>query len=129
MKKKILLSLFALTLSIISNTTFGQIDTTYVTAQKKIENAQKIPISLSVLNANEIEKLQLNNIKDIKSIVPNFFSADPGDGRNVTSIRGIATTSYDPTIAVNIDGVNQFNLDTYIPELFDIERILGTSCW
>ncbi len=38
-------------------------------------------------------------------------------------MRGIATTSYDPTVATYIDGVNQFNLDTYIAQLFDVERI------
>ncbi|MGI8638214.1 MAG: TonB-dependent receptor, partial [Segetibacter sp.] len=57
------------------------------------------------------------------AIAPNMYAADPGDKRNVTSIRGITTTSYDPAVATYIDGVNQFNLDTYIGSLFDIERI------
>ena len=55
------------------------------------------------------------NNKDISGFVPNLYSADPGDNRDVVSIRGIATTSYDPAVATYIDGVNQFNLDTYIP--------------
>jgi iron complex outermembrane recepter protein len=45
------------------------------------------------------------------------------DNRNATSIRGIGTTSYDPAVATYVDGVNQFNLDTYIPQLTDVERI------
>ncbi|MCG7859656.1 TonB-dependent receptor plug domain-containing protein, partial [Flavihumibacter sediminis] len=46
-----------------------------------------------------------------------------GDERNVVGIRGITTTSYDPAVAVYVDGVNQFSLDTYIPQLNDVERI------
>ena len=63
------------------------------------------------------------NSKDLSAIVPNLYTADPGDRRNVSSLRGIATTSYDPAVATYIDGVNQFSLDTYIAQLFDVERI------
>ena len=55
--------------------------------------------------------------------MPNLFSNNSGDERNVTSIRGITTTSYDPAVTTYIDGVNQFSLDTYIPQLTDVERI------
>ena len=94
-----------------------------VTAQKTAESVQKIPFAISAINAQQTKDLQLWDIKHLSTIIPNVYSADPGDGRNVTSIRGIATTSYDPTVAVYIDGVNQFSLDTYIPSLHDIERI------
>jgi len=94
-----------------------------VTAQKKEELAQKIPLSLTVFSRNTIEQLKLWSNKDISGIVPNLYSSDPGDHRDAISIRGISTTSYDPAIVTYIDGVAQFNLDTYIPTLNDIERI------
>ena len=110
-------------LSTISIQVFAQLDTVKVTAQKRIELLQKAPIAVSNLNSQQITAFRVWNIKDMSGIIPNIYSADPGDGRDVTAIRGIATTSYDPTTAVYIDGVNQFNLDTYIPNLFDIDRI------
>ena len=110
-------------LSILSIHVFAQLDTVKVTAQKRIELLQKSPLAVSNLNSQQISAYRVWNIKDISGIIPNIYSADPGDGRDVTAIRGIATTSYDPTTAVYIDGVNQFNLDTYIPNLYDIERI------
>ena len=61
--------------------------------------------------------------KDLKGIVSNLYAADPGDGRNVISIRGITSTSYDPAVVTYIDGVPQFTLDTYIPQLFDVDHI------
>lgn len=112
-----------LLLSIISTQTIAQLDTVVVTAQKRTELLQKTPLALSSINATQINAYRVWNTKELSGIIPNMYSADPGDGRDVTAIRGIATTSYDPSTAVYIDGVNQFNLDTYIPNLYDIERI------
>ncbi|HEY1871217.1 MAG TPA: TonB-dependent receptor plug domain-containing protein, partial [Chitinophagaceae bacterium] len=100
-----------------------QLDEVIVTAEKKEENLQKIPSSISVLNSKNVEDYRLWNTKDLTAIIPNLYSANPGDGRNVTSIRGITSSSYDPAVTTYIDGVNQFSLDTYMPQLFDVERI------
>ena len=100
-----------------------KLDEVIVTAEKKDENIQNIPVSISALNGKNIEDYRLWNSRDLTAIVPNLYAANPGDGRNVTSIRGITSTSYDPAVTTYIDGVNQFTLDTYIPQLFDVERI------
>jgi len=100
-----------------------QLDAVVVTAQKTEEEIQKIPVSITALSSRQIQQYRLWNSKDISAITPNLYSANSGDNRNVTSIRGIATTSYDPSVATYIDGVNQFGLDTYIAQLSDIERI------
>lgn len=94
-----------------------------VTAEKEDINLQSVPYSVSALEGSKVEQYRIWNIREISTIIPNLYSADPGDNRNVTSIRGIATTSYDPAVATYIDGVNQFSLDTYIAPLFDVERI------
>jgi iron complex outermembrane recepter protein len=100
-----------------------QLDAVLVSAQKKDEWLQNVPFSVTALSSQQITNYRLWNAKQLTAIVPNLYSADPGDGRNVTSIRGITTTSYDPAVATYVDGVNQFGLDTYIPQLFDVERI------
>lgn len=100
-----------------------QLDAVVVTAQKTEEEVQKVPFSITALSSRQIQQYRLWNSKDITAITPNLYSANSGDNRNVTSIRGIATTSYDPSVATYIDGVNQFGLDTYIAQLSDIERI------
>ncbi len=100
-----------------------QLDAVIVTAEKKEDDIQKIPSSISNISSEQVEQYRLWNAKDITAISPNVYSANPGDNRNVTSIRGVTTTSYDPAVATYIDGVNQFNLDTYIAPIFDIERI------
>ena len=111
------------TANFILEASMNTLDEIIVTAQKKEELVQKIPSSITALGAKQVNAFGLWNTKEITGIIPNLYSADPGDGREVTSVRGIATSSYDPTVTTYIDGVNQFSLDTYIPSLFDIERI------
>ncbi|MEJ7588972.1 MAG: TonB-dependent receptor [Ferruginibacter sp.] len=100
-----------------------QLEAVTVTAEKKEELLHNIPVSITALSSRQVSEFRLWNIKDLTAIVPNMYSGNSGDERNVTSIRGITTTSYDPSVATYIDGVNQFSLDTYIPQLSDIERI------
>ncbi len=100
-----------------------QLDGVFVTAQKKEEFLQKVPVSITALPARLVQEYRLWNSKDLTAIVPNLYAANPGDDRNVTTIRGITTTSYDPAVSTYIDGVSQFSLDTYIAQLWDVERI------
>src|SRR5690606_12879009 len=83
-----------------------QLDAIIVTAEKKEDDLQRIPVSISNISSQQVEDYRLWNIKDITAISPNVYSANPGDNRNVTSIRGVTTTSYDPAVATYIDGVN-----------------------
>ncbi len=100
-----------------------QLDAVIVSAQKKEENVQNIPLSVSALSSKNVDEYRLWNNKDLTAIIPNLYAGNPGDGRNVISIRGITSSSYDPAVTTYVDGVNQFTLDTYIPQLFDVERI------
>ncbi|HYE53280.1 MAG TPA: TonB-dependent receptor, partial [Chitinophagaceae bacterium] len=99
------------------------LDEVIVTAQKREEQLRNIPFSLSVISSREARQFRLWNSEDLTGIVPNLYAADPGDNRNVISIRGVTSTSYDPAVVTYVDGVSQFSLDTYIAELLDIERI------
>jgi iron complex outermembrane receptor protein len=110
-------------LNIILQSPYKRLDEVIVSALKKEEPLQKLPAGITALSARKAEEYRLWDVKDLTAIVPNLYAADPGDKRNVSSVRGIVSTSYDPAVATYVDGVNQFNLDTYIPQLFDVERI------
>ncbi len=100
-----------------------KLDEVVVSSEKREQKLQDLPASVSSFSSQQIEDYRIQNTRDLSTIIPNLYSSDPGDGRNVTSIRGIGTTSYDQAVATYIDGVNQFGLDTYIASLFDVERI------
>lgn len=99
------------------------LDDVVVSAQKKDEEMQQVPLAVTSLSARQVKQYRIWNSNELTAIVPNLYSANSGDDRNVTSIRGITTTSYDPAVATYIDGVNQFGLDTYIANLFDVDKI------
>ena len=111
------------TLNITLSESNEQLDEVVVSSEKMEQQAQKIPSAISVISAKQVADYRLWNVKDLTSIVPNMYSASPGDDKNNTSIRGITSTSYDQPVATYVDGVNQFRLDAYIPQLIDIERI------
>ncbi|MBS1929213.1 MAG: TonB-dependent receptor [Chitinophagaceae bacterium] len=94
-----------------------------VSAEKTEGTNLKKPLSITVINGEKIAFQNLGSQDELTAMVSNLYIANSGDGRNVASIRGIGTTSYDPAVATYIDGVNQFSLDTYISPLWDIERI------
>ena len=100
-----------------------QLEEVTVTAQKQEENPQKIPVAVSHISEEEIRQARIWQARDIGGVFPNFYASHSGDGRNVMGIRGITTTSYDPAVAVYVDGVIQFGLDTYSNGLLDVERI------
>ncbi len=104
----------------IPETQLGEV---MVTAQKETENLQKVPFSVSAIDDRRVEEMNLWQTKDLRGYIPNLYSSNPGDNRNVISIRGITTTSYEPAVATYVDGVNQFGLDTYFFLLNDVERI------
>jgi iron complex outermembrane receptor protein len=100
--------------------TLGEVS---VSADRRETREAVTPASITTFGTRDIRGFRLWDLKEISALVPGLYSADPGDGRNVTTIRGIGTTSYDPAVVTYIDGVSQFNLDTYIPQLIDVERI------
>ncbi|SEN76689.1 iron complex outermembrane recepter protein [bacterium A37T11] len=100
-----------------------RLDEATVSALRQEENPKQAPVSLSVVSPKQIADQNIWNIRDLTALVPNLNLANPGDNRNVSSIRGIGSSSYTPAIATYVDGVNQFSLDTYIPDLYDIARI------
>ena len=100
-----------------------QLEPVLVTAEKKTEETKQVAGTVAVFGVRDVDNYRLWQSKDLGGVVSNFNAANPGDGRNVISIRGITSTSYDPAVVTYIDGVSQFNLDTYIPQLFDVEKI------
>jgi iron complex outermembrane recepter protein len=110
-------------INIVLTESNAQLEEVVVSAEKIEQNAQKLPLAISTISSKQVADYRLWNIKDLTSIVPNMYTASAGDDKNFTSIRGIASSSYDQPVATYVDGVNQFRLDTYIPQLIDIERV------
>jgi iron complex outermembrane recepter protein len=111
------------TVNLVAQNTDYQLEEVVVTAEKSENTVMKTPASISVLNQQQIQANRIWNLQEVSNLLPNVSLANPGEDRNVTSIRGVVNASYDQTVAVVIDGVVQFDNDTYIGQLPDAERI------
>jgi iron complex outermembrane receptor protein len=109
--------------SVLMESNSIRLDEVVVSSNKKQANILNTPGSISSINAKQIRDMRIWEISDLSGFAPNLFISNSGDNRNVTGIRGMVTTSYDQSVATYVDGVAQFNLDTYIPQLNEIESI------
>lgn len=66
-----------------------------VTAQRREERLQDVPMSITVLTGKDIEQQQLVGMNDYLRSTPGVSFIDQGVGRNTTIIRGISTSPQD----------------------------------
>ena len=83
-----------------------ELDTIIVTAQKRSERIQDVPMSISVVNAEKLADRGQVQLTDYFAQVPGLSMNARGSGRTQLIMRGIATaTEQNPTVGVVIDDV------------------------
>src|ERR1035438_6084421 len=87
-----------------------------VTAQRRTENIQDVPISIRALTAETLTQLNIQTLGDYIKYLPNVTAASNGPGQNEVYMRGLAagsqgsqgsgSTGLWPNVAIYLD--NQF---------------------
>ncbi len=106
----------------------GYIEEIIVTASKRAQTLQEVPIAVSVVTGEVLEKAQIHDIKDLQSLVPslrvtqlqttgntNFIIRGFGNGANNAGI--------EPSVGVFIDGVYRSRSASALADLPNLERI------
>ncbi|MGG6462466.1 TonB-dependent receptor [Solilutibacter silvestris] len=62
-----------------------------VTAQKRRENMQKVPISIQVLGQQKLEELHVNKFEDYAKLIPSISFQNDGPGFNKPYMRGVVS--------------------------------------
>jgi iron complex outermembrane receptor protein len=103
----------------------GDIEEIIVTAQKRSERLQDVPIQVDVLTAEALANRQIEQTSEVSRIVPNFWVQRTGNySDSVVVLRGIAQASRsDSPIAVIVDGVPQDDTKQFNMRLFDVSSI------
>ena len=92
------------------------LDTVIVTARKREEIEQAVPISISSYSQADLDRLNISTIEDLRFVAPSVYIAPTTfrqDTLNVTirgqrdfdSSSGQSVMSFDPAAAVYMDGV------------------------
>lgn len=107
------------------------IEEVLVTATKKAvaENAQTVPIAVSVFSGEALESAQMNNMSDLQVWIPNVQLEEHTTVPSSTSfsIRGLGTGSSipsdDPPVGVFMDGIVMGILHGSNLDVFDLETV------
>lgn len=112
-----------------SNAASQQLDAVVVTAQKRKENLNEVPISISVLSGDQLQKRRIENYEDLTRAVPDLsFTAGGNSGLTNIEIRGVSSSSGSATVGTYLDDVsmtvpNTLDVGATEPRFFDIDQV------
>ncbi|MDE0884658.1 MAG: TonB-dependent receptor, partial [Myxococcota bacterium] len=106
----------------------GGIEEMLVTASKRAETLQSVPISMTALGGETLRDAGITTFSDLQNFVPNLEIIPVTDTRSTSiRIRGIGSVGsnagIDPSVGVFIDGVYQGRAGMSVGDLLDIERV------
>jgi len=106
-----------------------QLEEIIVTARKREESIQDVPVAVTALSAAELQRSSIRDLRDITAFVPNLLidKVSALQGGAAIAIRGVSyqeiDKSLDPGVGVLLDGVYLGTNAGQILENFDIERL------
>lgn len=105
------------------------LDAVQVTARKREETLQEVPVAVTAFTAETLDKLNIRDISDLDAQVPNFtIYAARGSSSTVTAyIRGVGQSDplwgVDPGVGIYLDDVYIARPQGALLDVFDVERI------
>ena len=99
-----------------------------VTATKREQTLQEIPVAVSVTTAETIERAQIRDLKDLSSVVPSLRVNQQASATNTNFIirgfgNGANNPGIEPSVGVFVDGVYRSRSAAQIGDLPDIQRV------
>ena len=98
-----------------------------VTARKREESLQNVPISISAYAGAALDKAGYADLSNVSRVAPNVYFEAADRSRPLIYIRGIGTRGYDggsdPSVGVFLDGVYQGRFGGLDVDLDDVQRV------
>jgi iron complex outermembrane receptor protein len=98
-----------------------------VTAQKRAENVQDVPISVTAFSGETLDAAGVQDIRDLRRITPSLYLATSSNTSNTRiMLRGIGTngnTAVEPSVATFVDGVYVPRIGSMLAGLNDIGSV------
>lgn len=106
------------------------VDEVIVTAQKREENIQSVPISIQALGTEKLAQHQVTRLDDFVKLLPSVSYQSDGPGRAQIYFRGIssgsdgARTGPSPTVGLYVDDIPLTTIANSIDlHVYDIDRV------
>ena len=96
-----------------------------VTARRRSEAFQDVPVTISVFDENEIRAAGIERPRDFVNLTPNVTLVETqNQGNAFITVRGISQArNSEPSVAVIVDGVLMSNPAQFNQELFDVQQV------
>jgi iron complex outermembrane recepter protein len=107
----------------------AQVQDIIVTAQKRDEKLQEVPIAITALSSAQLETKGVANAADLSGLAPNLTTANGTSGASdlTISMRGLpaadALMGNDGPVGIYIDGVINSRISGAVIDLVDLERV------
>jgi outer membrane receptor protein involved in Fe transport len=103
-------------------------NTIIVTATKREQTLQDVPVAVSVATAETIERAEIRDIKDLQTEIPSLrVSQNQSSAQTTFTIRGFGNgannVGIEPSVGVFVDGVYRSRITSRISDLPDIQRV------
>lgn len=105
------------------------LDTVTVTARKREETLQEVPVAVTAFTSEALDKLQVEDLGDLDAQVPNLtVYAARGSSSTITAyIRGVGQSDplwgVDPGVGIYMDDVYVARPQGALLDVFDVDRI------
>lgn len=103
------------------------LDTITVTAQKKRENIQTVPIAISAFGGEDLNDRKIETGADLVTATPNVSFSKTNFASYNFQIRGIGTQALsvttDPAVAISFNSAPMIRNRLFEQEYFDVERV------
>jgi len=98
-----------------------------VTAQRRSESLQTVPIAITAVSAADIERTGVHELGTLATRVPGLTFSPFAAGQNIVSLRGVSSNDdgagTDNSVAVFVDDVYLGRVSNINPEMFDVDRV------
>ncbi len=122
-----------------SNAASGALQEVVVTAQRRSENIQDVPIAIQALTGETLQQLNVANFDDFVKYLPNVTSSSAGPGQSQIFMRGLSVGDQGtqsggsingfPNVAIYLDDQSGQlpgrNLDVYAADMERVEVLEG----
>ena len=111
-----------------SDSGVNQIEDVVVTARRRSESLQEVPIAVSSLSGNVVREQNRNSVPDLITLIPTITLRPQNSAKDtVLLIRGLGTITTspgaEPSVSMVLDGVVLARPGQMVSELVDLERI------
>src|SRR6185312_15202717 len=109
-----------------AQTPTAEVSEVVVTAQRRSERIQDVPITVAAVSADTLKSTGIENIKDLSMVVPGLQIGD-AVGFATPHLRGVGSTTLAPgvetPIAIYVDGVYYASTTSSLFDFVDVDNV------